>query len=142
MNSKLVVGVAALSLLLAASTAARADDDHRLDEAWKAAMEDNEGLLTPEQMSGLNVLAYESAAARLCDGIKLDEKKYAASVTEVAKGGDALTEDEQMQRLAAIMYKLGTANGLFLAEGSAKKDAFCTEAMAQKADKDSKHNWE
>jgi hypothetical protein len=142
MNTKFVIGAAALSVMLAFTSAARAEDDSRLDDAWKAAMEDHEGILTPEQMSNVNILAYESAAARLCDGITLDEKKYAESVSAVAKGGDALSEEEQVQRLVAVMYKLGTSNGLFLAEGAMKKDVFCAEAMEHKADKDNKHNWQ
>ncbi len=142
MNAKFVFGAAALSVLFAFTSTVRAEDDNRLDDAWKAALEDNEGLLTPDQSGKLNVLAYESAAARLCDGINLDEKKYSASVTEVAKGGDKLTEEEQVQRLVAVFYKLGTANGLFLAEGALKKDSFCSEAMALKADKSHQNNWE
>lgn len=142
MKTKLVFGAAALSLMLAFTSTARAEDDNRLDDAWKAAMEDSEGILTPEQTSTVNLLAYEFAAARLCDGITLDDKKYGASVSAVAKGGDTLTEEEQVQRLAVVMYKLGTANGLFLAEGAMKKDAFCAEAMQNKADKANTHNWQ
>lgn len=141
MKTMFAFGAAALSALLLVSTAAKADDA-RLDDAWKAAMEDNEGILTPAQLAGLNVLAYESAAARLCSELTLDEKKFGASVTAVAKGGEKLTEEEQVQRLAAVMYMLGTAHGLFLAEGSMKKEAFCAEAVKQKADPEYKSNWQ
>lgn len=132
----------ALALFLATGTASRADDDNRLDGAWKAAMEDNEGLLTADQTAKVHVLAFESAVARLCDGFKLDEKKYSAGISQIATGGDKLTEEEQVQRLSAIMYVLGTANGIFLAEGASKKDEFCAQAVEQKAEKDSKHNWQ
>lgn len=142
MTYKLKLGLAALSLLLVSGSALRAEDDNRLDDAWKAAMEDPEGVLTPAQVSGLNILAYESAAARVCDDIKLDEVKFAKAVTELVRGGEKLTDEEQVHRLSAVLFRLGTANGLFIAEGSMKKDAFCAEAAEQKADKEHKHNWQ
>ena len=142
MKHKISSGVFRLSLLLASGTTLRAEDDHCLDTAWKVAMQDNEGLLTAAQSANLNRLAFESAVARLCDGFKLDEAKYAAGVSELVKGGDKLTEDEQMQRLTAIMYVLGPANGLFLTEGVTKKDDFCASAAEQKSDKDNQHNWQ
>jgi len=37
---------------------------------------------------------------------------------------------------------LGTAHGLFLAEGAMKKEAFCAEAVKQKADPEYKSNWQ
>ncbi len=138
----LFLGLAASVLLLVSGPAHSADDDHRLDDAWKAAVEDHEGILKPPQVSGLNVLAYESAVARLCEGFTLDEKKYAAGVSQLVTGGDKLSEEEQLQRLTAVMFNLGTAHGLFLAEGALKKDAFCAEAAEQKADKDHSHSWQ
>lgn len=138
----MTMGLAALALLAVSGVAQGADDDHRLDDAWKAAVEDNEGVLSPAQVSGLNVLAYESAVARLCDGFKLDEKKFATSVAAVVTGGNTLSEEEQVQRLTAVMFQLGTANGLFLAEGAMKKDTFCAQAAEEKADKDHPHNWQ
>jgi hypothetical protein len=142
MKRKISLGVVTLSLFLASGSTLRAEDDHRLDAAWKAAMQDNEGLLTPAQTASLNTLAFESAVARLCDGFKLDEAKFAASVSELVKGGEKLNEEEEVQRLSAIMYGLGTANGLFMAEGATKKDDFCASAAEQKADTENKHNWQ
>ncbi len=138
---KLILGIAAISLL-AGSAALAADDDHRLDAAWKAAVEDNEGMLTPAQVAGLNILAFESAAARLCEGFKLDEKKYATSVAQVITGGEKLSEEDQVQRLSAVMFRLGTANGLFLSEGALNAESFCAQAAQEKADKDNPHNWQ
>ena len=97
MKTMFAFGAAALSALLLVSTAAKADDA-RLDDAWKAAMEDNEGILTPAQLAGLNVLAYESAAARLCTELTLDEKKFGASVTAVSCSGLRLSRSWDMGR--------------------------------------------
>jgi hypothetical protein len=40
------------------------------------------------------------------------------------------------------LVSLGTAYGLFLAEGTAKKDDCCANAMELKADKQSANLWE
>jgi hypothetical protein len=135
-------GIVGCALLVLSAQAIQAADDLRLDDAWKAAMQDSEGVLSPSQLSSLNVLAYESAVARICDGFKLEEKGFSAAVSQLATTGDKLTDDEEVQRLSAVMYMLGTASGLFIAEGTAKKDEFCAAAAELKADKDHKHNWQ
>lgn len=135
--------VAPLLVVTALAQPVRADDDHRIDDAWKAAVAESEGILTPVQTAALNTLAYESAVARLCDGFKLDEAKYGTSVGKlVAEKDSKLTEEEQMQRLSSVLFSLGTAHGIFLAEGAAKKDDFCAKAAEVKADKEHSHSWE
>ena len=118
-------------------------DDHRLDDAWKAALEEQEGVLTPQQFATVNGLAYQAAVARLCAGFEIDNVKYAKAVNAiVATGGDKLSDDLKLERQTGILIAIGTSYGLFLAEGAAKKDAFCASAVEARNDKDTPHFWE
>jgi hypothetical protein len=121
---------------------ALAADDHRLDDAWKAALEDLEGVMTEKEHALTNAIAYHAAAARLCDGIELDVDEVGKAINTIAGGSDAsLGDDQRMERLSNILLTLGTAKGIFLAEGSLQKEQFCKEAMASKADSENDHFW-
>lgn len=134
---------AALMLGLAASTAqAQAPDDFRIDDAWKAALEDTDGILTDKQQAVINSIAYAASAALLCEGIDIDADKVAAATTAVlADGPKDLTEDEQLERYTNIILMMGTAKGILLAEGALHKDAFCASANKEKADVQSANFW-
>jgi hypothetical protein len=122
---------------------AQSTDDNRLDDAWKAALEDQEGVLTPQQTAALNNIAYEAAVARVCEGFEIDRTKYANAVNEiVVPGSDKRSDAENLERQSSILISLGTAYGLFLAEGTAKKDDFCANAKELKADTQSTNLWE
>lgn len=124
-------GAAALMSLAAAAPAQA--DDLRIDDAWKAALQDNYGVLSEKQMGMINVIAYSSAAALLCDGIDIDADKVAKATTDVlAAGPQDLNEDEQLQRYTDVILMLGTAKGIMLAEGALHQDVFCTAARAEK----------
>ena len=122
---------------------AQSQDDDRLDEAWKDAMEETEGVLTPKQYAALNGLAYQAAVTRVCEGYELADQKYAKAVDElVATGIDNLTDEEVIERQSAILIALGTSYGLFLAEGNANKDDFCASAKEFKETDQSAHLWQ
>ena len=54
----ILVSAGLLALAMASSAAyAQSTDDNRLDDAWKAALEDQEGILTPQQNAALNNIA-------------------------------------------------------------------------------------
>ena len=73
---------AALVIGLAATVAqAQADDDFRIDDAWKAALENTDGILNDKQMAVINTIAYAASAALLCDGIDIDPDKVATATT-------------------------------------------------------------
>jgi hypothetical protein len=128
--------------LLAFAPAASAEDDHRLDEAWKAALRDFEGVLDQKQHVMINSIAYHAAAAGLCDGIDLDADKVGKAMNEIASANDDnLTDEQRLQRLSDILINLGTARGIFLAEGSLQKDEFCKAALASKADTENETFW-
>jgi hypothetical protein len=147
MNMKKAAYYAALGLLAVAFTveaqAQQAADDHRLDEAWKAALEDQEGVLTPQQFATINGLAYQAAVTRLCAGFEIDNVKYGKAVNAIVNSGnDKLSDEHKAERQTNILVTLGTSYGLFLAEGAARKDAFCAGAAEDKKNKDFAHTWE
>jgi hypothetical protein len=120
---------------LAMITAPAHADDMRIDDAWKAALSETDGILDDQQMAIVNVIAYSSAAALLCDGIDIDADKVATATTAVlADTPPDLTDDEQLARFTAITLMMGTAKGIILAEGALHKDKFCAAAVAEKAD--------
>jgi len=121
---------------------AQAADDFRIDDAWKAALEGNEGILTEKQQAVVTGIAYAAAAALLCDGIDIDADKVAAATTAVlAEGPKGLTDEEQFGRYTNIMLMMGTAKGILLAEGALHKADFCAAATAAKTDVQSANFW-
>ena len=73
----LITGVAASVL-----AADQAEDDNRLDEAWKDAVGDDENILTAKQFAMLNNLAFQAAVTKVCDGFELDQAKFAKAITD------------------------------------------------------------
>ena len=135
--------ISGVFLMNAGAIHAQSQDDDRLDEAWKDAMEETEGVLTPKQYATLNGLAYQAAVTRVCDGYELADQKYAKAVNElVATGIDNLKDEEVIERHSAILFALGTSYGLFLAEGNANKDDFCAGAKEFKETDQSAHLWQ
>jgi hypothetical protein len=81
--------------------------------------------------------------ARLCEGFVADPDKIAAATNAVlAAALDGLEGDAVIARHADILIALGTTHGLFLAEGSLQREAFCAEAAAARADPAFVHFWE
>jgi len=134
---------AGAALLLAAIAApALAEDDLRIDDAWKAALQDQHGVLTEKQHALVNAIAFGAAAALLCDGIDIDPEKVSKAITSVlADGPKELTEEEELARYTDIMLTLGTAKGILLAEGALHKQAFCTTAAEEKSSKPEDTFW-
>lgn len=145
MNFPMIRGLvlaAAMFGLAIVPAAAEGNDDDRLDEAWKAALMDLEGVLTPEQHAMINSIAYHAAASRLCDGVDLDVDKVGKALNDIIASGSAKLDDEaELQRMSNILLTLGTAKGIFLAEGALQKDEFCASAVASKADPENQHFW-
>jgi hypothetical protein len=126
---------AGATLLLAGlAGTALAADDLRIDDAWKAALQDQHGVMTEKQHALVNAVAFGAAAALLCDGIDIDPDKVSKAITIVlADGPKELTEDEELARYTDIMLTLGTAKGILLAEGALHKAAFCASAATEKS---------
>ena len=135
-------GAAVLLGLAASAAPALADDDFRIDDAWKAALEGNEGILSEKQQAVINGIAYAASAALLCDGIDIDADKVAVATTAVlADGPKGLDDTEQLERYTNIMLMLGTAKGILLAEGALHKAEFCASATKEKADTQVANFW-
>jgi hypothetical protein len=136
-------GTAALLGFMAIGAAAPAlADDFRIDAAWKAALENTDGVLTDPQHATINMIAYNSAAALLCDGIEIDAPRVAKVMDDIIAAGPAdLTPDQQLERYTDILLMLGTAKGIILAEGALHEKEFCEGASAAKADADVNDFW-
>ncbi|WP_428029421.1 hypothetical protein [Ancylobacter sp.] len=125
----------ALCSPLVAQTATETDND-RLDNAWSDIIEGEGQLLSPTQYAALNNLAFQAAAARVCDGEKLDSEAFGKAVADILVDTETeLTDNEHMQRNAAVLISFGTRYGLFVAEanGDNEKD-FCAVATKLKAE--------
>jgi hypothetical protein len=133
----------ASSLVAGSATFATAqDDDHRLDEAWKDAVGDQEPILSEEQFAMLNNLAYQAAVTKVCDGYELDNAKFSQAIAEATAPHEGdMTEDQMKQRDAAVLIRFGTSYGLLLAEGNAQPQSFCESAAELKADTEVPNQW-
>ncbi len=141
---RLILGVAlAASVGISGMAFAQDQDDKRLDEAWKDALEHEEAILTPEQFAMLNNIAYQAAVTRVCEGFSLDQAKFSEAVAEaLAPPAEGLSENEQREHTSAALLLLGTRFGLMLAEGNADQD-FCANAQEFKASpEDVPHYWQ
>ncbi len=117
-------------------------DDYRIDAAWKAALENTDGVLTDPQHATVNMIAYNSAASLLCDGIELDTPRVVKVMDEIIAAAPAeLTPEQQLERYTDILMMLGTARGIILAEGALHEKEFCEGANAAKADADINDFW-
>jgi hypothetical protein len=136
-------GAATLFGILALGGAAPAlADDFRIDAAWKAALENTDGVLTDTQHATINLIAYNSAAALLCNGIDIDAPRVAKVMDEIiAAGPPELTPDQQLERYTDILLMLGTAKGIILSEGALHEKEFCESATAAKAAADANDFW-
>lgn len=138
--------IAAASIAITAGafalSSAAAADDFRIDDAWKATLPDSDGVLTEKQQGLVNVIAYSSAAALLCDGIDIDDEKVAKATTGIlAAGPKDLDDEEELARYTHIVMIMGTAKGIILAEGALHKDDFCANAAKEKADTQAVSFW-
>jgi len=130
-----LVPIFGLALAFALGAGIAVADDQRLDEAWKDALEEKEGLLTEKQEAAMNVLAFQSAATRVCDGFEIDPAKFeTAFAAAVDPGSLEVTPEDRLHRDNAILVNFGIAVGLFIAEGKAAPEGFC--ANAEEARKD------
>lgn len=108
---------------------------HRLSAAWEAAINEEGAYLAPAALARLNTVAYHAAVAKLCDGFQVDADKIAAvSDGVIAQALEGLDGEALAARHADILIDLGTAHGLFLAEGSLHPEKFCATAAEVRAE--------
>ncbi len=142
-----LAAIAAVGLGLAGSAFAAdaPEDDLRMDEAWADLSVDQEPILTDAQFAKLNNLAFQAAVTKICDGYQLDQTKFAdgvADATSPAPEATATNADLMKQWETAVYFRLGASYGVFLAEGNAHVDQFCTSAAELKADPEVPNVWQ
>ena len=144
MRNQLLTMVAAIAILMSTQAPSGAEDDaKRLHHAWEDALLDMEGVLTPEQTGVLHHLAHQAAVARVCDGFTLNHQAFSDAVNVVVKtNSESLDTAQFITRHTDIVMKLGTAYGLFLAEGNLHKDSFCGAATEDRKDTALPSVWE
>jgi hypothetical protein len=138
---------ALLPILFGVASISRAQDDaphEHLEAGWRKATELLDGVLTPEQHSEMNVLAFSAAVAGLCDGFSLDRDKFAKAMKMLEHEDKANMSAEQLNYYEHhLTFNYGVAVGLFLAEGSMDQADFCAAATAQRNDPETGlHYWE
>lgn len=102
----------------------------QLAAAWEAAAMEREGVITEAQFARLNVVAYHGAVASLCEGFALDEAEVAEATNAILQANpEGLSAEDLLARHVDILVAVGTARGLFLAEGSLHPEAFCAGAQ-------------
>jgi hypothetical protein len=149
-NNQLRFAIALFALLpllcsvASVSRAQDADPHERLEPGWRKATDLLDGVLTPEQHSEMNMLAYSAAVAGLCDGFSLNREKFANAMKMLEHDDKANMSAEQISYFQHhVTFNYGVAMGLFLAEGSMDQTAFCAAATAQRNDPETGiHYWE
>ena len=120
----------------------QADDDNRLDEAWKDAIGDQENILTDKQFAMLNNLAFQAAVTKVCEGFDLDQSKFAKAITDATTPLPNPSEEDIKVWETAVIMRLGATYGVLLAEGNTRPEKFCASAKDLKADKDVPNVWQ
>ena len=117
----------------------------RFERAWLEAAEMRDGVLDDGQQALLLQLAYHAAAGNLCDGLVLDDARFATAFEQLRHGDHATMSDEERRYFERhLLVQYGVAVGLFLGEASQRPDAFCADARQHRnggAAGDSVHYW-
>ena len=130
------------AMLLVSGAAVAQTDDLRMDDAWEDAVGDQENVLTEAQFATFNNLAFQAAAAKVCDNYALDDAKFAQAISEAAvPQATGLTPEQTDEWKTAVLIRFGTTYGLFLAEGNAGKEAFCASAEELRKDAEVPNYW-
>jgi hypothetical protein len=138
------IATAAAAMLAVSGLAMAQDDDLRMDEAWADLVVDQEPILTDLQFAKLNNLAFQAAVTKICDGYQIDQTKFSEGVSDATfPSPTTITTPEDMKQWeTAVYFRLGASFGLFLAEGNAHTEAFCTSAAELKADTEVPNVWQ
>lgn len=125
MRALLCAALAASALALPAAAAS-----DRLEAAWDAATLELDGVVSDQQIARINVVGYHSAVAALCEGFTLDQAEVADVTNAILQANpEGLNDEALLGRHVDILIAIGTARGLFLAEGSLHRERFCAQAQ-------------
>jgi len=141
--SRVRLALPAAALFAAVAVPAAAQQGHRLTAAWEAALSEDAGYLEPSELAQVNVIAYHAAVAKLCEGYPLDVAEIAeATNTVIAGATEGLADTALIDRHTDLLIAIGTAQGIFLAEGSLNPEQFCAEAAETRADSEYDDHWQ
>ena len=91
----------------------------------------------------MNNLAFQAAAAEICDGFKLDGDKFSTAIAEATTPPPPdMTAEDAKHWETAVLIRFGTSYGILLAEGNDEEDEFCESATALKADTETPNVWQ
>lgn len=125
------------ALVVAASATAAFSEPPRTAFVREQAMSLLENALTPDQTTTLQLLAYQSAIANVCEGFDMDDAKFATAFGTLAPVDAARMSDAQKayhdQHVLVIFGVL--VGGEFSAIGD-DPAAACEQASTVKADPD------
>jgi len=108
---------AALAAAIALAAPPASAQSQRLDAAWEAALNERALELDDSQFAELNVIAYHSAVARLCDGFAVDVAKIATATDAVVAGAtEGLEAGPVMARQADILIAAAGTPGIITPE--------------------------
>jgi hypothetical protein len=86
--------------------------------------------LTSQQLGVLNLIAYASAAANVCDDLQLDEAAvYGALTATTYDAADEMTEAEKTRHRDFALIAFGVLTGQMVSE-AVRDDGFCGTAVA------------
>lgn len=136
----------AATAALVATTAAFAlpaeAQSFRLTDAWDAALSEEQDYLEPDELAEINMIAYHGAVAKLCAGFEVDVAEIATASNAVIVGAtEGLADQALFDRTADVLLTIGTAHGLFLAEGSLHAEDFCADAAETRDDPSFDDHW-
>ena len=126
----------ALALAVAGSFAAQAASP-KTGFVREQALAMVEGALTPDQFTKLQLIAYQSAIANVCEGINLDEAKFNKAFEALAPVDAAkMSAEQKAYHDKHILVIFGVLVGGELNAMATDVSAACEDAAQQKADPD------
>lgn len=94
-----------------------------------------EGALTPEQTTKLQLIAYQSAIANVCEGFNIDAARFATAFEALAPVDAAkMSDDQRAYHDKHILVIFGVLVGGELSAIGDDPAAACEQAAADKAD--------
>jgi hypothetical protein len=126
----------ALALIVGGSSAVQAASP-KTDFVREQALALVEGSLTPDQFTKLQVIAYQSAIANVCEGFTIDEAKFNKAFEALAPVDAArMSDDQKAYHDKHILVIFGVLVGGEFNAISDDISAACEDAAKQKADPD------
>lgn len=133
----------AVAPALHAQSEGPATPNQRHASSWLEAYEILGGILTPEQQMELNQIAYQAAAANVCEFLILDDERFIMAFESLARQASAEMSAEEVDYFHDhLLVSFGVFVGLQLADHNNDTGAFCTEATTYAEDPEEPHLFE